>query len=100
MGTMNDCILLNLPFSFPGKKLVPNRCLDRQTVGQMYRETDKTVKMLICFPDCVQVVQMVGTVRDVTVAVAVCMTLLAITSLESVPAVQDGRDSGAANVSY
>ena len=56
--------------------------------------------MLICFPDCVQVVQMVGTVRDVTVAVAVCMTLLAITSLESVPAVQDGRDSGAANVSY
>lgn len=43
---------------------------------------------------------MVGTVRDVTIPVAVCMTLLAITSLESVPAVLDGRDSGAANVSY
>jgi len=44
-----------------------------------------------------KVVQMVGMVRDVTIPVAVCMTLLAITSLESVPAVQDGRDSGAAN---
>jgi len=74
--------------------------MPRQTAGQIHRGTDKTVKMLICFPDCVQVVQMVGTVRDVTIPVAVCMTLLAITSLESVPAVQDGRDSGAANVSY
>lgn len=67
----------------------------------MQRQSDKkTVKMLICFPDCVQVVQMAGMVRDVIEPVAVCMTLLAITSLESVPAVQDGRDSGAANVSY
>ena len=74
-----------------------DRCTDRPT----YRQTDRqTEKMLICITDCVQVVQMAGMGRDVTVAVAVYMTLLAIMSLESAPAVQDGRDSGATNVSY
>ena len=55
---------------------------------------------LICSTGCVQVVQMAGMVRDVTVAVVVYMTLHVITSLECAPAVQDGRDSLATDVSY
>ena len=54
---------------------------------------------LICSTDCVQVVQMAGMVRNVTVAVVVYMTLHVIMLLETVPAVQDGRGSLATHVS-
>lgn len=43
---------------------------------------------------------MAGMVRDVTVAVIVYMALHVIMSLESAPAVRDGRDSLATVVSY
>ena len=43
---------------------------------------------------------MAGMVRNVTVAVVVHMTLHVIMFLETVPAVQDGRDSLATHVSY
>lgn len=55
--------------------------------------------VLLCVTDCVQVVPMAGMVRDVTVAVIVYMALHVIMSLESAPAVRDGRDSLATVVS-
>ena len=60
---------------------------------------DAVDSFFVCSTDCVQVVQMAGMVRNVTVAVFVYMTLHVITSLEGAPAVQDGRGSLATHVS-
>lgn len=73
-----------------------------QDYADMLKSAVRQSSLILVFCDYLswQAVLMAGMVRDATAAVIVYMTLHVITSLASVPVMQDGKGSRATNVSF